>query len=120
MEMMRVFVQNMKKYRQIKGLSQMKLAEMLGTSTSYIGEIEICAKIPSLGMVERIAAALEVEPFRLFVEDGDRVGEGRPRARGYLDCLSELERQDLARRIIAGVSGKVERILRGEGWEKGV
>jgi len=39
--MMKVFVFNMKKYRKIKKLSQMKLAEMLNTSTSYIGEIEI-------------------------------------------------------------------------------
>ncbi|MDR2767958.1 MAG: helix-turn-helix transcriptional regulator, partial [Treponema sp.] len=30
----------MKKYRKKKQLSQMKLAEMLNTSTSYIGEIE--------------------------------------------------------------------------------
>ena len=44
----------------------MKLAELLNTSTSYIGEIEINNKVPSMEMVEKIANALNIEPFRLF------------------------------------------------------
>ena len=69
---MRVFAFNMKKYRKKKRLSQMKLADLLDTSTSYIGEIEINSRVPSMDMVERIAKALNVEPFRLFVDDSSR------------------------------------------------
>jgi len=59
----------MKKYCKKRSVLQRQLAEMLDTSASYIGEIEICAKVPSLGMVEKIAQALNIGPFRLFVDD---------------------------------------------------
>ena len=89
----------------------MKLADLLDTTTSYIGEIEICAKVPSMGMVEKIAKALDVEPFRLFVDDARRVGGDAPSSDDYLEGLTSLERQDLAKRIMAIVSGDVERVL---------
>jgi transcriptional regulator with XRE-family HTH domain len=112
--MMKVFVFNMKKYRKIRKLSQMKLAEMLNTSTSYIGAIEIIKKIPSMEMVERIAKALNIEPFRLFVDDKDRTGTGRATDNDYLECLSTIERQDLTKRIISLISNDVEHILQPE------
>jgi len=92
----------------------MKLAEMLDTSTSYIGEIEICAKVPSMGMVEKIAEALGIEPFRLFVDDRDRIGGDAPAGGSCLEGLTAPERQELARRIIARISSEVEQILRPE------
>ena len=92
----------------------MKLAEMLNTSTSYIGEIEIKRKIPSMEMVEKIANALDVEPFRLFIDDESRNGKTAPLNTDYLDCLSTIERQDLTKRIISLVSYNVEQILQPE------
>jgi transcriptional regulator with XRE-family HTH domain len=114
MDMMRIFIFNMKKYRKKRRLSQMKLAEMLNTSTSYIGEIEINSKVPSMEMVERIAKALNVEPFRLFVDDEDRGDGNTPAADNYLECLSTRERQDLTRRIVALISNDVEQVLQPE------
>jgi transcriptional regulator with XRE-family HTH domain len=111
MEMMKVFVFNMKKYRRKNRLSQMKLAEMLNTSTSYIGEIEINSKVPSMEMVEKIAKALNVEPFRLFVDDTERAEGDTPASDDYLESLTATERQDLTKRIIALVSSDIEHIL---------
>jgi transcriptional regulator with XRE-family HTH domain len=114
MEMMKIFVFNMKKYRKKGGLSQMKLAEILNTSTSYIGEIEINRKIPSMEMVEKIAKALNIEPFRLFIEDPGR-GEGDTlTADSYLECLSTAERQDLTKRLIALISNNIQQLLQPE------
>ncbi|MDR0377536.1 MAG: helix-turn-helix transcriptional regulator [Spirochaetaceae bacterium] len=112
--MMKIFVFNMKKYRKSRRLSQMKLAEILNTSTSYIGEIEINSKIPSMEMVEKIAKALDVEPFRLFLDDADRTGENTLSADTYLECLSAIERKDLTKRLIARISTDVEQILQPE------
>ncbi|MDR2768599.1 MAG: helix-turn-helix transcriptional regulator [Treponema sp.] len=112
--MMKIFVFNMKKYRKKKQLSQMKLAEMLNTSTSYIGEIEINSKVPSMEMVEKIAKALDVEPFRLFVDDTGRPGGDTPIADNYLECLTTAERQDLTDRFIALISNDIEQILQPE------
>jgi transcriptional regulator with XRE-family HTH domain len=64
-----IFIQNLKKIRKSQGLSQMKLAEKCDTAASYIGEIEIGRKFPSVEMVEKIAGALKVEPYLLFRED---------------------------------------------------
>ncbi|GHV82888.1 hypothetical protein AGMMS50212_02280 [Spirochaetia bacterium] len=49
----------------------MTLAARLNTASSYIGEIEIGRKFPSVEMIDRIAAALKIEPYELFKsEDG--------------------------------------------------
>jgi transcriptional regulator with XRE-family HTH domain len=56
----------MKLQRQILGISQAKLAEKVDTSTHYIGMIEIKKKFPTPEMLERIAAALEIDAPELF------------------------------------------------------
>jgi transcriptional regulator with XRE-family HTH domain len=57
---------NIKKRRQILGFSQENLAERVGTSTQYIGQIEQNKKFPSPEMLERIAEALELDSPQLF------------------------------------------------------
>ena len=111
MDIMEVFAFNMKKYRKKSKLSQMKLAEKLNTSTSYIGEIEIKQKVPSMEMVEKIAGALGVEPYRLFVDNKCRY---ESIADNYLERLSSIERQDLSERLITQMSSRVKNILQPE------
>ena len=114
MEMMKVFVFNMKKYRKKRRISQMKLAEMLETSTSYIGEIEINSRVPSMAMVEKIAKALNIEPFRLFVDDEEQKDDIIQEAENYLECLTTRERKDLTKRIVKRIIREVEQILQPE------
>jgi transcriptional regulator with XRE-family HTH domain len=61
-----VLARNMKAYRSALGLSQAKLAERVDTSTHYIGMIETKNNFPSPEMLERIAAALEIDTIDLF------------------------------------------------------
>jgi transcriptional regulator with XRE-family HTH domain len=56
----------------------MKLAEKCNTSTSYIGEIEIGRKFPSIEMIESICHALEVKPYQLFLEENDYIKKISP------------------------------------------
>jgi transcriptional regulator with XRE-family HTH domain len=56
----------MKAQRLILGITQAQLAERVNTSTHYIGMIETEKKFPTPEMLERIAAALEIEPPALF------------------------------------------------------
>jgi transcriptional regulator with XRE-family HTH domain len=120
MEMMKIFASNMKKYRKKRQFSQMKLAEMLNTTTSYIGEIEINRKKPSLDMVEKIADVLGIEPFRLFLENKDEESESGENslADSYLERLSTSERQNLTKRLIALISNDVEAFLQPESKTK--
>ena len=57
---------NIKEKRRILGISQAKLAEKVKTSTHYIGQIELENKFPTPEMLERIAAALEMDSPQLF------------------------------------------------------
>ncbi|MDR2176557.1 MAG: helix-turn-helix domain-containing protein [Treponema sp.] len=57
---------NMKVQRKILGISQAQLAEKVDTSTHYIGMIESEKKFPTPEMLERIAAALEIDAPALF------------------------------------------------------
>jgi transcriptional regulator with XRE-family HTH domain len=57
---------NMKEQRRILGISQAALAERVNTSTHYIAMIELERKTPSLPMIERIAAALQIDAPELF------------------------------------------------------
>ncbi len=57
---------NMKERRRILNISQAVLAERANTSTQYIAMIELERKSPSLSMIERIAAALQIDPLELF------------------------------------------------------
>jgi transcriptional regulator with XRE-family HTH domain len=60
---------NMKEQRRILDITQAQLAERVGTSTNYIGQIELENKFPTPNMLERIAAALEIDSPRLFSMD---------------------------------------------------
>lgn len=46
-------------------------AELCETSTSYIGEIEIGKKFPSIEMIQKISAVLQIAPYQLFMTESD-------------------------------------------------
>jgi len=71
MTLRQVFIQNLKKFRKNEGLSQMKLAESCNTATSYIGDIEIGRRFPSIDMIEKIAHVLRIEPYHFFKNPAD-------------------------------------------------
>jgi len=62
----KLLAENIKKRRKSIEISQTVLAEKVGTSTHYIGQIEQCKKFPSSEMLERIAEALEMDSPELF------------------------------------------------------
>jgi len=64
-----VLAANLRKHRQARGWSQAKLAEKVGTSTQYIGTLEIRGKFPSSDMVHKLATALGIDPTELFYKD---------------------------------------------------
>jgi transcriptional regulator with XRE-family HTH domain len=69
MDLKRIFITNLRKFRNERGISQMRLAELRGTATNYIGEIEIGRRFPSLSLIEKIGAALDMAPHRFFMEE---------------------------------------------------
>ena len=60
----------MKLHRKRLGLSQAALAERAGTAPNYIALIEVGKNFPSLPILEKIAAALEIDALDLFDKTG--------------------------------------------------
>ncbi len=69
MEILKVFASNMKKYRMLNGLSQEVFAEKAGLHRTYISAVEREKRSISLDNVQKIADALEVETYLLFLDD---------------------------------------------------
>jgi len=63
-----VFVQNLRKHRRKCGLTQAQLAEKVNVSTHHIGMIELSRNNPTLELVERIANALNIKTYELFID----------------------------------------------------
>lgn len=68
MDIIRVFGTNVRKYRTAIGVSQEKFAEMCGLHRTYISDIERFQRSISLENIQRIADALKIETFKLFLE----------------------------------------------------
>ena len=68
MDIVKVFGTNLKKYRTEKKLSQEKFAELCGLHRTYISDVECFRRSISLENIQKIAEALEIETYKLFVE----------------------------------------------------
>ena len=69
MDIVKVFAQNMRKYRLEKHLSQEALAEKAGLHRTYISAIECGRRSIALENIQRIADALEVDTHILFIDN---------------------------------------------------
>ena len=69
MDIVKVFGTNLKKYRTEKRLSQEKFAELCGLHRTYISDIECFRRSISLENIQKIADALELETYKLFLEE---------------------------------------------------
>ena len=101
MDLRTVFITNLKRFRKEQKMSQMHLAELCETSTSYIGEIEIAKKFPSIEMIEKIAHALNVRPFQLFQDEPN-------------STLASDEDRKKKRALVEKIQKSVEDIILGE------
>jgi transcriptional regulator with XRE-family HTH domain len=94
-----IFIANLKKFRNHRGISQMKLAELCDTATNYIGEIEIGRRFPSLKLIEKIGQILEVEPYRFFIDNSEKKLGELDETIDFLAGLSDEARLNIINRI---------------------
>ena len=69
MNILRIFANNVRSYRLACGYSQEKLAEYTGLHRTYINAVERCRRSIALENIQKIANALHVEPYLLFIEN---------------------------------------------------
>jgi transcriptional regulator with XRE-family HTH domain len=63
-----LLAKNMKRFREILGISQSDLAERMECSPTLIGKIETMKRFPSADNLNRIAKALKISPSDLFAD----------------------------------------------------
>jgi transcriptional regulator with XRE-family HTH domain len=73
MDLGKVFVRNMKKYRKQAGISQERLAELCNASHSFIRQIECGSRYPSFVFIWKLASALNVPASLLFFDENDEM-----------------------------------------------
>ena len=64
-----MFGNNVKKHRVALGISQEAFAEKCGLHRTYISAIECYRRSISLENIQRIANALQIETYKLFLEE---------------------------------------------------
>ena len=69
MDIVKVFGNNLRKYRMAQGMSQEAFADKCGMHRTYISAIECYRRSISLENIQRIADALEIEVYKLFLEE---------------------------------------------------
>ena len=77
MDIIKVFSNNLKYYRNKLGISQEEFADKAGLHRTYISAVECGKRSISLDNIQKIAEALRIEPYLLFIAkiDDAKVGE---------------------------------------------
>lgn len=92
---------NMSHIRQMRGLSQMQLAERVGANQATISKIEKGIGNPTLSMITRIAKALNVHPSELFGME-----PLKQRALEAIDHIKDPSRKDAAIIVLESMADK--------------
>lgn len=69
MDIVKVFGLNVKKYRKAINMSQEELADKSNLHRTYISAIECFRRSIALENIQRIADALKVDTYKLFLEE---------------------------------------------------
>ena len=85
----------------------MKLAEYCDTGTSYIGDIEIGRRFPSMEMIEKMAHVLRIEPYQFFKNRTD----GVPDNENLFPRLPNSMKKQIATQIKTQISRSTVEIL---------
>lgn len=70
-----IFIENLKYYRNKKGISQAQLAELCECGTGTIGSIEAARQFPSFDLLFRMADVLGINPADLFLRGASKTDE---------------------------------------------
>ena len=70
-KLIEIFANNLVELRRRKGFSQEELALLAGTDRTYVSSCERKLRNPSLKVIERLSAALEIDAHELLVKKNE-------------------------------------------------
>ena len=86
-ELIRLYSENIRRFRLSKKLTQERLAERAGITSAYISEIENQKKVGKFETIASLANALEVEQYELFLESGSVQAYNDKRTKALMNRL---------------------------------
>lgn len=88
----------------------MGLADLCGTSGNYIGEIEMGRRIPSFEKIEKIASALRIGAYQLFLQEtpGESEEEAQD-AKGFLAALPGGVKKEITANLLTAIKNSIDR-----------
>jgi len=99
-----VFIKNLRRIRRERGITQAELAEKCGSETSYIGQIEIGNRFPSLELIEKFADVLKIKPHLFFFIESDNDSDEQVFSDEQIllkkkDTISDTMKEELTKRL---------------------
>jgi len=97
----------------------MTLSAKCDTTSNYIGQIEMGRRIPSFEKIEKIAAALEVPSYELFVyEAAEKNTAKKPKSREYLQKIPPSIKKEIITRLLTAINKDVKASFEAKNYEK--
>ena len=101
-----IFAENLKKNRRKCGYTQEKLAEMAEVSTHYISMIELARNFPKSEVIGRLANALSIEIYELFLVPHTPVDEKED----LLQSITSVIRQTVSESVETSIENAFSKI----------
>jgi transcriptional regulator with XRE-family HTH domain len=98
MDLNRLFISNMKKWRKNKGISQKTLSERCEAAHTYIRQIESGSRTPSFAFIGKLAEALDIDAYQLFYDEMTEWGKDSPQ-KEHLEAL----KTDILAQVARGI-----------------
>ena len=112
-----IFINNLKRLRRERGLSQMALSRRCDTSCNYISQIEMGRRIPSFEKIEDIAAALEISSHELFFcETLEKQKEHKPKTKEYLERMPPIVKKEIVSMLTAKIKKNIDDSLNPQSY----
>lgn len=89
-----VLSNRIRSFRNIRGLTQERLAEAVDIHATYISRIESGKKLPTLVIICKIADALGVDVYELLIDD-KKVNSAEYKKKRLISILSESKSDDI-------------------------
>ena len=87
----------------------MALSEKCDTTSNYIGQIEMGRRIPSFDKIEKIAAALEIPSYELFIyEAAEKKEVKKPKSSEYLQKMPQNIKNEIISHLLTAINKDVK------------
>ena len=107
MILQQIFIANLKKYRKLRGISQMTLSGLCNMAGNYIGQIEMGRRIPSFDKIEKIAKVLKIPPGWLFMDEGAEATDEENKTKDYLEKMPAHVKKEIITRLLLSIKADV-------------